>query len=124
MGRAPRTASSSAAGGVNGSSTRCAAPPLTWISSPAMAGAVAQARAASTAARASEARMVMGILECNVGLGWKLRWPGRGSTTLRWVRTPFRRLPPAVLLVFALIAASGCGGGGNDKDAQALLDKA
>jgi hypothetical protein len=40
------------------------------------------------------------------------------------VRTPFRRLPPAVLLVVALIAASGCGGGGNDKDAQALLDKA
>ncbi len=40
------------------------------------------------------------------------------------MRTPFRRLSPAVLLVFALIAASGCGGGGNDKDAQALLDKA
>ena len=40
------------------------------------------------------------------------------------MRTPFRRLPPAVLLIFALVAATGCGGGGNDKDAQALLDKA
>jgi hypothetical protein len=47
-----------------------------------------------------------------------------GSTTLRGVRTPFRRLPPAVLLIVALVVAAGCGGGGNDKDAQALLDKA
>ncbi|HEY1358907.1 MAG TPA: hypothetical protein VGF21_11430 [Thermoleophilaceae bacterium] len=40
------------------------------------------------------------------------------------MRTPLRRLAPAVLLVIASIAAAGCGGGGNDKDAQALLDKA
>ena len=40
------------------------------------------------------------------------------------MRSPFRRLSPAVLLVLALVAASGCGGGGNDEDAQALLDKA
>jgi hypothetical protein len=40
------------------------------------------------------------------------------------VRIPFRRLPPAVLLILACVAAIGCGGGGNDKDAQALLDKA
>jgi hypothetical protein len=40
------------------------------------------------------------------------------------VRTPIRRLPPAVLLVLALVGLLGCGGGGNDKDAQALLDKA
>jgi hypothetical protein len=39
------------------------------------------------------------------------------------VRIPFRRLPPAVLLILALVAALGCGGG-NEKDATALLDKA
>jgi len=40
------------------------------------------------------------------------------------VRTPFRRLPPAVLLILAVIAALGCGGGGNDENAKTLLDKA
>jgi len=40
------------------------------------------------------------------------------------VRTAIRRLPPAVLLIGAIIVALGCGGGGSDKDAQALLDKA
>ena len=40
------------------------------------------------------------------------------------MRTPLRRLPPAVLLVLALVGALGCGGGGNDKHAEALLDKA
>src|SRR5215218_5841856 len=54
----------------------------------------------------------------------ELRWPLRGSTTLREVRTAIRRLPPAVLLIGAIIVALGCGGGGSDKDAQALLDKA
>jgi hypothetical protein len=40
------------------------------------------------------------------------------------VPTAFRRLPPVVLLAFALVAGNGCGGGGNDKDAQVLLDTA
>jgi hypothetical protein len=40
------------------------------------------------------------------------------------VRTPFRRLPLAVLLIIAFLVAAGCGGGGSDQDAQALLDKA
>jgi hypothetical protein len=40
------------------------------------------------------------------------------------VRTPLRRLPPAVLLIVVLMAGSGCGGADNDKDATALLDSA
>jgi hypothetical protein len=45
-------------------------------------------------------------------------------STLRWVRTPIRRLLPAVLLLLAVLALGACDGGGNDEDAQALLDKA
>ena len=40
------------------------------------------------------------------------------------MRTPFRRLPPAVLLIFFVVAASGCGGSDNDTNATGLLDKA
>ncbi len=40
------------------------------------------------------------------------------------MRTAIRRLPPAVFLIGAIIAALGCGGGGSDTDAQALLDRA
>jgi hypothetical protein len=66
----------------------------------------------------------MAIRGSNVEGDMKLRWSRRGSTTLRGVRTPFRRLPAAVLLILAIVAALGCGGGGNDKSAQTLLDKA
>ena len=40
------------------------------------------------------------------------------------MRTPVRRLPPVVLLIAVVFAALGCGGSGNDKNAEALLDRA
>jgi hypothetical protein len=61
---------------------------------------------------------------CNVEGRGKLRC-GRGVvSTLRRVRTPIRRLVAAVLLIIAALALGACGGGGDDEDVQALLDKA